>query len=378
MPDPSHLPSKHHQPLHMEHSASEGSVVRAPDAVSAAPATAATAAAGATRKRKRHSVGSTDEYEELCTLGEGGFGAVVKARHRFTGKTVAIKRLLPDPDSDDARTAEEELLREARVHQQCDGIPSVVAFHGLLRDPATNDLCLVMECAGPSLHHLLRARRRRHPGEPLPESTVKSIMYQLLTAAKMMHERNVVHRDIKLENVLLADDYRVLKICDFGLAMSMAEAPPYEPAGTLCHEAPEMLLEIPEYDALVDTWSLGCVMAELITGRALFGLQGCEDAQLFAAESRPELELEKHSHLRKRFPEEMLSEQGFEVLNGLLTCNPGKRLTAAAALKLPWFAKVDALELPKEEVPSAVPKPKEKEPLVVPQDSAKRRKLLSA
>ncbi|KAL6893546.1 hypothetical protein ACP4OV_007644 [Aristida adscensionis] len=355
-------------------------------------------AAESTRKRKRHSVGSTDEYEELCTLGEGSFGAVLKARHRHTGNTVAIKRLLPDPDSDDARAAEEELLREARVHQQCHGIPSVVAFHGLLRDPATNDLCLVMECAGPTLHHLLRARRRRHPGEPLPESTVKSIMHQLLTAAKMMHERHVVHRDIKLENVLVADDYRALKICDFGLAMSMAEAAPYEPVGTLCHEAPEMLLEMPEYDALVDTWSLGCVMAELINGRALFGLQGCEDAQLvaifellgvpddttwpgfssteFAAESRPELELEKDSHLRERFPEEKLSEQGFEVLNGLLTCNPGKRLTAAAALKLPWFAEVDALELPKEEVASAVPK--EKEPLAVAQDSAKRRKLLSA
>jgi len=70
------------------------------------------------------------------------------------------------------------------------------------------------------------------------------------------------------------------------------------------------------------------------------------------------------NHLRKQFPEAVLSQQGFEVLNGLLTCNPDKRLTATAALKHPWFAKVDAMELLRnEEVESALPK---KQLLVAP------------
>ncbi|KAL6898059.1 hypothetical protein ACP4OV_006655 [Aristida adscensionis] len=312
----------------------------------------------------------------------GRLGAVVKARHRATGETVAIKRLVRGSGSSDSggRAVEEQLLREARFHEACDGVPFVVGFRGLARDPATAGLCLVMECVGPSLADALRAHRHEHPDEPLPEARVRAAMYQLLTAAKGMHERRVVHRDIKPQNILVGDDHRVLKICDFGLAASTAEAPaPLEPAGTLYYEAPEVLLEMPEHDALVDVWSLGCVML-----LAIFDTLGVPDEETwpgfsstaFATETLPELEVERCSHLREMFPETKLSEQGFEVLNGLLTCNPGKRLTAAAALKLPWFAEVDALELPRKgEVASALRKRNRKKLLMVHQDSPKRRKL---
>ncbi|CAN6276747.1 unnamed protein product [Urochloa humidicola] len=141
-----------------------------------------------------------------------------------------------------------------------------------------------------------------------------------------------------------------------------------------------MLLEKPDYGTQVDVWSLGCVMAELINnGTPLF--QGCCDqGQLcaifdvlgtpdestwpwfsdttFATVVMPELaDVQRENHLRELFPETKLSKQGFEVLSGLLTCNPDKRLTAAAALRHPWFAKVDALELPnKVELLSPLPK----------------------
>ncbi|CAN6282097.1 unnamed protein product [Urochloa humidicola] len=347
----------------------------------------------ATRKRSRvEAFGSAEEYEETCLLGEGGFGTVVKARHRGTGLTVAIKRLTP-PDAADSQTAastanrvaaagscgglEEELLREARLHQACGSHPFVVGFRGLVRDPAA-DLGLVMECVdGPSLHDYLRQRRRlRHGSARIPEATARAAMWQLLTAAKAMHKSGVVHRDIKPGNILIGDGRRVLKICDFGLAMSTSDAPTtHGPAGTLWYKAPEMLLEMGEYDSRVDAWSLGCVMAEVVYGRALFAgsyeteqlvaifdVLGVPDGEAwpeftstaFAAEAVTELDVQRGSRLRELFPAAMLSREGFEVLDGLLTCNPHKRLTADAALKLPWFAKVEALELPsKEDVKSA-------------------------
>ncbi|XP_062208994.1 putative cyclin-dependent kinase F-2 [Phragmites australis] len=329
-------------------------------------------AAGATRKRRRIAVGSTEEYEVTCRLGEGAFGAVVKARHRATGQTVAIKYLTKP----DGGRVEQLLLQEARFLEACGGNPFVVGFHGLVRDPTTTDLCLVMECVGPTLKDLLRQRRRSDP--LLPEATVRAAMWQLLTGAKKMHERHIMHRDIKPDNILVGDDHRVVKICDFGLAMSMSERPPYEPAGSLWYMAPEMLLEKPDYDGLVDTWSLGCVMAELINGRVLF--QGLNDeGQLcaivdvlgvpddrtwpwfsstpFATEVLPELIVPQHNLLREIFPAAMLSKEGFEVLNGLLTLNPDKRLTATSALKHPWFSKIDGPALPKkEETASVLPK----------------------
>ncbi|XP_034570497.2 putative cyclin-dependent kinase F-2, partial [Setaria viridis] len=343
------------------------------------------AAAGASTRKRSHveAFGSTEEYEETCSLGEGGFGAVAKVRHRVTGETVAIKRLT-DPEDEFCR---EELLREARFHEACGAHPFIVGFHGVVRDPATAELRLVMECVGgPSIHGFLRDQGSR--GRlPLPEATVRAVMWQLLTGAKAMHEKHIFHRDIKPENLLISDDGRTVKICDFGMAISLSEAPPYEPdAGTLWYMAPELLLEKEDYNALVDTWALGCVMAELINGKMLIDEGRDEDGQLreifevlgypddrtwpwfsstpFAIELLPELDVHHRNHLREMFPEAVLSQQGFEVLSGLLTCNPDERLTAAAALKHPWFAKVDALELPrKEEVSSALPK---KEMLVVP------------
>ncbi|ONM07604.1 Cyclin-dependent kinase G-1 [Zea mays] len=328
-------------------------------------------------KRKRIAVGSSEQYEfeETCRLGAGAFGAVFKARHRATGQIVAVKcHSAADGDLS-------MVFREARFHEEacCGGAnPFAVSFHGVVRDPGTWKRYLVMECMETSLHDLLHQRPRGSP--PLPEATVRAAMWQLLTGTKKMHEACIIHRDIKLQNILVGEGQSVVKICDFGLAMSTDERLPYEPAGTLWYQAPEMLLGKPDYDTKVDVWSLGCVMAELVNnGRPLF--QGShDDGQLcaifdvlgvpddstwpwfsstpFATEVMPELDMQRNNHLRDLFPETKLSTEGFQVLSGLLTCNPNRRLTAAAALNHPWFAKVDDLKLPKkkEKLESMLPK----------------------
>ena len=326
----------------------------------------AAAARPAGLKRRRIAVSSSEQYEEISRLGEGAFGAVVKARHRATGEIVAIKRV-----GSEARGGHAALLREARFLEEASGggaNPFVVGFHGVVRAPATLDLRLVMECVGPSLHDLLRQRGAGSP--PLPEATVRAAMWQLLTGAEKMHGARIVHRDIKPQNILVGDGRSVVKLSDFGLAMSTDEPPPYEAAGTLWYMAPEMLLEKPDYDERVDIWSLGCVMAELVNnGRplfqgfydqgqlcAIFDVLGVPDdstwpgfsSTTFATVMMPELDMQRDSHLRELFPETKLSREGFEVLSGLLTCNPEKRLTAAAVLSHPWFAKTGVLELPKE------------------------------
>ncbi|KQK23075.1 putative cyclin-dependent kinase F-2 [Brachypodium distachyon] len=340
-----------------------------------ATATATQESAKATRcKRSRVTVGSTDDYVDSTCIGAGGFGAVFRARHRVTGKIVAIKHL----NSEGANAG--ELLREARFLQLCSGNPYVVGFEGLARDPRTGNLCFVMEYVeAPSLNDFFWDTRH---GPRLPEPTVRAFMWKLLTRAKMMHERHVVHRDIKPANILVGaaeqeggGGDRLLKMCDLGLAISMTDAPPYNQAGTLNYMAPEMLLQKTDYDAIVDTWSLGCVMAELVTGEALFDDEQEEDEDddderesesltqlrsIFsvlgvpsekswpeftslplageALRALPAMVRPHQSKLREMFPEETLSADGFKVLEGLLTCNPARRLTAAAALKLPWFA----------------------------------------
>jgi serine/threonine protein kinase len=327
------------------------------------------------------SVGNREGYEDICPLAAGGYGLVTKARHRDTGRTVAIKFLVPDDDDEDTGA---DMLMEARFLAACDGVPFVVGFHELVRYPDCPNLYLVMEYVGPSIADLLRKQGGEGSLLPLQESTVRAVMRQLLTAAAGMHARGVVHCDIKPDNILVAEDHSVVKICDFGLAMSTSDRSPYELAGTPGYRAPEVLLELPEYDGRVDTWSLGCVMAEFLTGRPLFeSIQGSEDQDLltilrvlgvpdeeawpgfldtpFATERWKELmnlqQQPSPNVLRERIPETVLSNQGFEVMSGLLVCNPDDRLTAAAALKLPWFAEMgDALQLP---IKKTLPLPEE-------------------
>ncbi|KAM0853140.1 hypothetical protein ACQ4PT_051276 [Festuca glaucescens] len=320
------------------------------------------------------STGSTADYEydHASSLGKGSFGVVVKARHRATGKAVAIKSLACTDDT--AADAGQILLREARfLTEASSGNPYVVGSHGLVLDPATSNHCLVMEYVGPkNLADFLSGR------PPLPEATVRAFMWQLLAGADTMHKRRIVHRDIKPANVLVGEDEKTVNICDLGLAISLAtDRQPYGKAGTASYMAPEVLLGKPDYDARVDAWSLGCVMAEMLAGgETLFEFKGDDARQLLSIFSvlgvpdwpgvtsllgrqRPD------SRLRELFPIETLSEDGFQVLEGLLACNPRKRLTAAAALKLPWFsasaprpaaaAKVSTLALLRKKVEAALP-----------------------
>uniref|UniRef100_M8BAE5 [RNA-polymerase]-subunit kinase n=1 Tax=Aegilops tauschii TaxID=37682 RepID=M8BAE5_AEGTA len=131
------------------------------------------------------------------------------------------------------------------------------------------------------------------------------------------------------------------------MAISMLSAtPPRGQAGTLWYMAPERLLGKPDYDELVDAWSLGCVMAELFAGEPLFPGHSATDQLLRiyrvlgvshkpCGTSRKLLAHRGGSRLRELFPEERPSRDGFEVLEGLLTCNPGERLSAAHGLLAP-------------------------------------------
>ncbi|GJM84605.1 hypothetical protein PR202_ga00290 [Eleusine coracana subsp. coracana] len=314
------------------------------------------------KKRCMISVGS---YEDEGVVGEGRFGVVFRARHRGTGQDAAVKSYRSDYDDSIKDDGTRMLLREACFMAACGAHPSVVGFHAVACNPWSSNnggYSLVMEYVGPSnLGQVLDDRE----GRPLPEAEARRMMRQLLDGAAAMHQHGIVHRDIKPGNILVVADNNV-KIGDLGLAKSMHEkAAPFFMAGTRGYMAPEMLLWTEDHDAAVDAWSLGCVMAELVTGKMLpfegkdemdqlykiFDVVGVpgkrawramkphedldDDVQQWRARQR---RLGHRNRLREMVPEEVLSRDGFEVLKGLLTTDPKKRLTAADALRCPWFA----------------------------------------
>ncbi|KAK8452944.1 hypothetical protein SEVIR_5G202800v4 [Setaria viridis] len=330
-----------------------------PSAKRSKPAASSTTAPGATRNVLDNiPIGRVDSYKILDKIGAGAFGDVWKARHRSTGQKVAIKSVRAGGKA--------ALLREAALLTACAGNPGVVELHEVVRGGGGTEmddkLYLVMEYAGPSLHSVVGARR--HAGRPLVEDEARRVMRWLLRGVRMMHERGVVHCDLKPGNVLVGKEDgrgrgRAVKICDLGLASSATVPPPDTSGpvqGTLWYMAPEQLTGDTECSAPVDLWSLGCVMAELVAGKPIFQgsdvfeqlgeivhLLGIPDEvslmSLGVSPSTP-------SHLRDAVPEERLSPAGFDVLRGLLEFDPRDRLTSAAALQMPWFTGKDDDDAP--------------------------------
>ncbi|TVU08647.1 hypothetical protein EJB05_42058, partial [Eragrostis curvula] len=325
----------------------------------------------------------TGRFVEVPPLGEGKHGVVAKARDDVTGETVAVKTLRPKPlyfaDSDDENYEYYEaelnlphrLLREACFMAACRGHPSLVRLSAIGRNPQS--YFLVMEHVGPSLYDVLVDQRGCNP---FPERDVRRMMRQVMSGAKAMHDRGVVHRAINPHNILVGDG-GVVKIGDFGEATSVSETNlPYY--GIMSYASPECLLHAPDAgnSEVADSWSMGCLMLELLTGEDHFnvvvvendvegqlygifdvlGVPGkatmkaikpldcdhelAEKLQQWRARQR-RVGKQQRSRLRELVPREVLSAEGYDVLEGLLMINPKKRLTAAAALQLPWFASKD-------------------------------------
>lgn len=317
-------------------------------------------------RRKRRMANARGYKQEGRRVGQGERGVVVRARHRATGQAVVVKSLHRRSGGSHAA----DVLREACFTAAGGGHPSLVAFRTVARAPGTTDYSIVMDDhVGPSLRAVMAEERG---GRPFPEAEARRVMRQLLAGAEAMHRHGVVHRDIKPDNILVGDGGGgAVKICNYGAAKSVAEKdPPQAFTGTMAYMAPEVLVKNADHDTLADVWSLGCVMVEILTGKPPFAVaakdEDDEAMQLFKIFDvlgvpckrawlalKPQVHDDKvqvwrawqlrashgcsRNRLRELVPEEILSADGFQVLKGLLTCDPEKRLTATAALRCPWF-----------------------------------------
>ena len=102
---------------------------------------------------------------------------------------------------------------------------------------------------------------------------VKLYAYQLLRALNYMHRKNVMHRDIKPQNLLVDPTCHILKVCDFGSAKKLNVEESKNSVSYICtryYRAPELMFGSRTYNSSIDIWSAGCVIAELFLGEPLF------------------------------------------------------------------------------------------------------------
>ncbi|KAG8720461.1 MAP kinase Pmk1 [Ceratobasidium sp. 394] len=294
-------------------------------------------------------------YQVLDVIGEGAYGVVVSAVHVPSQRKVAIKKITPfDHSMFCLRTLREiKLLR----HFQHENIISIL---DLLKPASLEDfkeVYLVQELMETDMHRVIRTQE-------LSDDHCQYFIYQTLRALKALHSANVLHRDLKPSNLLLNANCD-LKLCDFGLARS-ALPPPSSAANdastfmteyvaTRWYRAPEVMLTFKEYTRAIDIWSVGCVLAEMLSGKPLFpgrdyhhqlslilevlGTPSLDDFYAInSARSREyirALPFRKKKNFSQLFPN--ANPLAVDLLEKCLTFNPKRRIDVVQALAHPYL-----------------------------------------
>ncbi len=204
------------------------------------------------------------KYEVQQKLGKGAYAVVFKCVDKKSKNVMALKKIF---DAFQNATDAQRTFREIMYLQAMTGHENIIKLSNVLKAENDRDIYLVFEYMETDLHAVIRANIL----EPVHK---QFIVYQCLKALKYCHSGDLVHRDLKPANLLLNEEC-LLKMADFGLARSLHSLAKGEESASVLtdyvatrwYRAPEILLGSTSYTKAVDMWALGCIVAEMFTGK---------------------------------------------------------------------------------------------------------------
>ncbi|KAG4423139.1 cyclin-dependent protein kinase [Cadophora malorum] len=333
-----------------------------------------------------------DRYKVIGFISSGTYGRVYKAvgRHGQTGE-FAIKKFKPDKEGEQIQYTgiSQSAVREMALCSELSHMNVIRLIEIILEDKC---IFMVFEYAEHDLLQIIHHHTQptRHP---IPPSTVKSIMFQLLNGCQYLHANWVLHRDLKPANIMVTSSGEV-RIGDLGLARLFHKPLHSLFSGdkvvvTIWYRAPELLLGSRHYTPAIDMWAIGCIFAELLSLRPIFkGEEAKMDSKktvpfqrnqmqkiveimgiptkdkwphlvnmpeynqlstLSSSHSKSGSNLEKwyyatiNAHGGTSVPSSnaSLGVEGYKLLSSLLEYDPERRLTAQQALQHPFFSTGD-------------------------------------
>ncbi|XP_075939832.1 serine/threonine-protein kinase D3-like [Anarhichas minor] len=251
-------------------------------------------------------------------LGSGQFGIVYGGKHRKTGRDVAIKII----DKMRFPTKQESQLRNEVAILQNLHHPGIVNLECMFETP--EQVFVVMEkLHGDMLETILSSEKSR-----LPERLTKFLVTQILVALRHLHFKNIVHCDLKPENVLLAsaEPFPQVKLCDFGFARIIGEKSfRRSVVGTPAYLAPEVLRS-KGYNRSLDMWSVGVIVYVSLSGTFPFN----EDEDIND-------QIQNAAFMYPSNPWKEISEHATDLINNLLQVKMRKRYSVDKSLSHPWL-----------------------------------------
>ena len=273
----------------------------------------------------------TQKYKIISKLGDGSYGIVYLAVNIITKQNVAMKKInkVKENAIDDM-----EIKNEIEILKKLDH-PNIVKIIEFFSTPKAYYI-ITDFCACGELYNQIKHQ--------YTEGQLAVLFYQVLSGLYYLHTKNIVHRDLKLENILISEiekdnntneKYFWVKIIDFGTA-KIFEKNKNEKAvvGSSYYIAPEVLHK--NYNEKCDTWSVGVILYMLIVGRAPF--DGKSDDEIIE-------NIEKGEFNSKHIKMLNSSDEVQDLVKKLLEVNVKKRLSPSEALKHPWFKKFNGKSL---------------------------------
>ncbi|SPO34641.1 related to mRNA splicing-associated serine-threonine protein kinase [Pseudozyma flocculosa] len=311
-------------------------------------------------------------YQVFANLGKGMFSSVVKARDLQNGdREVAIKIVRIQETMYKAGLKEIGILKKLAELDPEDK-KHVIRLEGHFEH--RGHLCMVFESLSMNLREVVK-RFGKDVGLNL--MAVKSYAHQMFAALCLLRKANLMHADIKPDNILVNDAKNLLKVCDLGSASDLSEMEITPYLVSRFYRAPEIILGQP-YDCAIDVWSIGCTLYELATGKILFpgrsnnqmlllmqelrgkfttkqirrgqfGEQHFDDTNAFLSLERDKSTGQKptedlrarllpgNAAKRLREGELRLNNHFIDLLNRCLELDPSKRITPKEALAHPFL-----------------------------------------
>ena len=285
-------------------------------------------------------------YKRLSIVGEGSYATVYRGFSSRLGVTVALKEITLNAEEGAPFTA----IREASLLKGLKHA-NIIILHDIIH--TASKLTFVFEYVDTDLAHYMEGYQTG-----MPPDDARLFLFQLLRGLAFVHNRRILHRDLKPQNLLISRQGE-LKLADFGLARAKSV-----PSHTYSHEVvtvwyrpPDVLLGSTTYTSSIDLWGVGCIFLEMLSGVAMFpGLNDTHDQlmKIFKVLGTPSdatwpgvTQLSQYQgdygnfcKLRLRYvvPEVGDSPGAEHLADRLLRLNPTERLTAVEALEHPFFA----------------------------------------
>ena len=271
------------------------------------------------KKNKKYPTTKMKFYKYGRLLGKGAFGKVNLGLHTLTGRLVAIKSINKEKIKNERQ--KKKIKQETTIMETLSKSKNIVKIFETYE--TKKHICIVMEyiCAGDLLTYIKKRSK-------LTEPVAQFIFKQIILGIKYIHDNNIIHRDIKLDNILLDLDNNI-KICDFGVSRTVNKDDiMFEQCGTPAYIAPEILINKGYEGFGVDIWSAGVVLYAMLSGTVPFKGNNLK---------------ELHNLIINGDYKEVkgISREAEDLIKRILEVDPNKRIKTEEILNHPWLKNLD-------------------------------------